>query len=203
MPMPLILSEALPDARGLRLRLPDPDGRPLSFDAVFARWRITPDDGLRRTWTEVLRALPYAACFWELPALHAAMRARPFECVCLNAPQLAAVAGPADRDSFRRAFIIDDGTPFASFDNLGGDALLIAPRPADATADYRHLLRYLRLAADADADALWQRIAVELEARIGREPVWLSTAGLGVNWLHIRLDQQPKYLQHRPYARVD
>lgn len=198
-----IATEALPGGAGIRLRIRNPQGPPLGFDAVFARWRAQPDDGLRRQWTEALRALPQAACFWELPALHAGMLARPFECVCLDAPQLAAVRGPADRDSFARAFAIDDGTPFASFDNLGRDALLIAPRPFAATSDYRHLLRFLRLAPDPDADALWQRIAQELPARMAREPVWLSTAGLGVNWLHVRLDRRPKYFQHRPYKLLE
>ena len=198
-----ITAIALPDRAGVRLRINDAHGQPLGFDAVFARWRAQPDDGLRRAWTEALRALPYAACFWELPALHPAMLARPFECVCLDAPQLAAVRGPADRDSFARAFAVDDGTPHASFENLGRDALLIAPRPLAATSDYRHLLRFLRRADDAAADALWQRIAEELPARMAREPVWLSTAGLGVNWLHVRLDRRPKYIQHAPYTRLD
>ena len=201
--MTTITREALPDGTGICLRIGDGHGQPLRFGTVLARWRAAHDDGLRRAWTEALRALPYAACFLEWPALHHDMLARPFECVCLDAPQLAAVPGPADRDSFVRAFRIDDGTPFASFDNLGGDALLIAPRPLGTESDYRHLLRFLRVADDATADALWQRIAHEVETRLSRGPVWLSTSGLGVNWLHVRLDQRPKYFQHRPYARLD
>jgi len=27
----------------------------------------------------------------------------------------------------------------------------------------------------------------------------LSTAGMGVYWLHVRLDTRPKYYQHTPY----
>ena len=195
----MVLTDPLPDAAGYQLRIVDDDSRPLSFDAVFKRWRAQPDDGLRRQWTEHLRAQPYAACFWELPALNPAALEKPFECVCLDAPSLAAVRRPADRDSFQHAFAADDGTAFASFENLSGDALLIAPRPRSAASDYRHLLHFLRLAPDADADALWQRIALELPTRIAKRTVWLSTAGLGVNWLHIRFDRRPKYFQHRPY----
>jgi hypothetical protein len=29
--------------------------------------------------------------------------------------------------------------------------------------------------------------------RMSAKPVWLSTAGAGVSWLHVRLDDQPKY----------
>lgn len=199
--MPAVLHQPLPAAPGLHLRIVDDHGRPLSVDAVLARWCATDDDGLRHCWTDTLRALPYRACFLELPALQPAMLAQPFECVALDAPQLAAVRGPADRDSFRRAFVIDDGTPFAHFDNLGGDALLIAPRPLADGRDYRHLLEFLRRAPAADAEALWPRIAALLPARLAAGPVWLSTAGLGVNWLHVRLDQRPKYFQHRHYAQ--
>ena len=199
--MSTVLTVPLSGSAGVQLQIVDDAGRALSVDTVFECWRATHDDGLRRRWTEALRALPFEACFWELPALTAAALGEPFECVCLDAPQLAAMRGPADRDSFAEAFAADDGTPFASFENLGRDALLIVPRPLSAASDYRHLLRFLRQAPDADADALWQRIALELPTRIAKQTVWLSTAGLGVNWLHVRLDRRPKYFQHRPYIR--
>jgi hypothetical protein len=50
---------------------------------------------------------------------------------------------------------------------------------------------------------LWRVTAEALETRLGDVPVWLSTAGLGVYWLHIRLDSRPKYYRHRPYADAD
>jgi len=28
---------------------------------------------------------------------------------------------------------------------------------------------------------------------------WLSTSGLGIAWLHVRLDERPKYYTHAPY----
>ena len=38
-----------------------------------------------------------------------------------------------------------------------------------------------------------------MEARIGIQPIWLSTAGMGVPWLHVRLDSRPKYYAFGPY----
>jgi hypothetical protein len=35
-----------------------------------------------------------------------------------------------------------------------------------------------------------------------RKPVWLSTAGAGVSWLHVRLDDRPKYYGYRPYQEA-
>lgn len=30
-------------------------------------------------------------------------------------------------------------------------------------------------------------------------PFWLSTAGMGVSWLHVRLDERPKYYRFQEY----
>ena len=51
-------------------------------------------------------------------------------------------------------------------------------------------------------DALWQVVGEAMERRLGTEPVWLSTAGAGVSWLHVRLDDRPKYYGHAPYRRT-
>jgi hypothetical protein len=41
-----------------------------------------------------------------------------------------------------------------------------------------------------------------MHQRVSAKPVWLSTAGGGVAWLHVRLDDRPKYYAHAPYRRV-
>ena len=41
-----------------------------------------------------------------------------------------------------------------------------------------------------------------MEAKIQRDKtknVWLSTAGDGIAWLHVRMDPRPKYYQHTEY----
>ena len=45
------------------------------------------------------------------------------------------------------------------------------------------------------------RLADAIAARVGAEPVWLSTAGAGVPWLHVRLDDRPKYYGFGPYRQ--
>lgn len=32
-------------------------------------------------------------------------------------------------------------------------------------------------------------------------PLWVSTSGLGVSWLHVRLDSRPKYYTYAPYKQ--
>ena len=50
--------------------------------------------------------------------------------------------------------------------------------------------------------ALWQAVGEAMARRVGSKPVWLSTAGAGVSWLHMRLDDRPKYYAHSPYRRL-
>jgi hypothetical protein len=38
-----------------------------------------------------------------------------------------------------------------------------------------------------------------MQRRLNNKPVWLSTAGAGVAWLHIRLDDRPKYYGYTPF----
>jgi len=41
-----------------------------------------------------------------------------------------------------------------------------------------------------------------MQSRIGDRVVWLSTAGAGVPWLHVRLDDRPKYYHYGPYRQT-
>ena len=35
-----------------------------------------------------------------------------------------------------------------------------------------------------------------MQQRVSASPLWLSTAGMGVSWLHLRLDSRPKNYRH-------
>jgi hypothetical protein len=48
--------------------------------------------------------------------------------------------------------------------------------------------------------AVWATAARLVRENLGDTPRWLSTAGLGVPWLHLRLDSYPKYYRYRPYT---
>jgi hypothetical protein len=38
-----------------------------------------------------------------------------------------------------------------------------------------------------------------VDEQLGEQPLWLSTAGTGIFWLHVRLDSRPKYYTYQPY----
>lgn len=118
----------------------------------------------------------------------------------------------------------DGGTgPAAAcaFPNLGGDAWLVAPRAwppvpltaatAQASTDterYGHLAAFVRGASPVQVAQVWRTAAETLGGQLlwgggGRprqpadQPLWFSTAGTGVAWLHFRLDSRPKYYLYR------
>lgn len=172
---------------------------PMSCKDVLREWRA--NEPFCRFWLNALRDVPYEAYCWETPPWTRATLARPFECVFVESSGLVRVR--ADPVPFARRFQDPSAESIAVFENLGRDALLVAPRPEKTRTDYAHLASFSRSAPDTHAAGLWPAVARGIEERVGTVPVWVSTAGLGVHWLHVRIDSIPKYYRHRAYASPD
>jgi hypothetical protein len=93
------------------------------------------------------------------------------------------------------------GRGVVEFPNLGRDAIMVVPCPIGAASKYGHLAAFIRQAPESQKHALWEVVGEAMERRLGKSPVWLSTAGAGVSWLHVRLDDRPKYYGYGPYRR--
>jgi hypothetical protein len=185
-------SEELRGARGLRIIL-TLGSRPASFTDVLRGWQGDAD--FRALFNALLADAPFAAFRWETPAVTAATVTRPFECVLLDSPGLARRPEP---EAFAEHFTAaDDGV--VSFANLGGDALLIVPCPVAELSAYGHLAAFVSLGPERQRQALWRAVGEAMGRRVGAKPVWLSTAGAGVSWVHVRLDDRPKYYGYGPY----
>ena len=172
------------------------DRQPLTFGDVIAGWRD--DTGFRDLFIAELAATPYPAFFWELPDLSPAAISSPFECVVIGSEALTDMR--ADPNDF--AEHLKPAAPVVvSFPNLDGDAVLVVPRQISGLACYGHLAAFVREAPREQQHALFQILADETEKLLnaGRR-FWISTSGLGVPWVHVRLDTYPKYYQYRPYA---
>lgn len=175
------------------------DGERVSYADLLVLWQR--DHDFRAFFIAQLAEAPFAGYFWECPPVTDASTARAFEFVLVDSPQLARV--PADERAFAAQFEAGDATDgIATFWNLGRDALLVAPCPRAPLDAYPHIAAFARTAPAEQQHALWRTVGAAVERRLSTEPVWLSTSGLGVYWLHVRLDSRPKYYSFRPYRSV-
>ena len=81
-----------------------------------------------------------------------------------------------------------------SFYNLSKSTKLIVPYPNENT-NYSHLLLFLQQASKQQQKKLWKKIAEVFikEFNNNTKKIYLSTHGLGVNYLHIRIKSSPDY----------
>jgi len=169
-------------------------GRRLSFADVVGLWQQ--DAAFHDFFARLLADIPFAAYLWECPPATAATAARAFEFVAIDSPALARL--PPNPQTFSNLWQ-PTGEGVATFWNLGHDALLVAPAPRGPAGVYAHLAAFVRRAPAAQVQALWRAVGEATTQRLAAEPLWLSTSGLGVAWLHVRLDARPKYYNYEPY----
>ena len=171
----------------------------LTFAEVIAGWR---EDAAFRAFTcATLAAAAYPAFFWEMPPIRRGHTDAPYECMLIRSDALARM--PPDADAFAAQFGTA-GNEVATFPNLGGDAMLVAPEQIVAPEYYAHLAAFLRMAPQAQRHALFEALGYAIDEFLRKydRRIWISTSGLGVAWLHIRLDTYPKYYQHQPYKQM-
>jgi hypothetical protein len=188
-------SERLLDSHGFRFALERNDG-PATFAEVVEAWQK--DAAFRSQFNNLLANVPYTAFRWETPSVASGMEMKPFEFVVLDSPGL--VRRP-DRIAFAEYFPRAEAG-VTVFPNLGGDAIMVVPCPIGNDTAYGHLAAFVRQAPEEQRHALWQAVGKAMVNRIGPQPVWLSTAGAGVSWLHVRLDDRPKYYGFDPYRQM-
>ena len=166
------------------------DGQP----ATLAEWVIALRDEpqARATLNQTLAQTPYKAFFWESLPLARATAQRPARQDVLDAERLALLS--PDLQPFAAQLKAQPRASVVRFENLSGDALLVVPAPLTTHDAYPHLAAFTRLAPAAQQDVLWAEVGRAAAPFLVQEaPRWLSTAGLGVSWLHVRLDTRPKY----------
>ncbi|MEM6723630.1 MAG: hypothetical protein AAF598_06300 [Bacteroidota bacterium] len=157
--------------------------------------------GFRKAFSALLADCPFKGIFWECAPMALVNQEEAFEFVLLDSPtiaQLQAFDGP-----FQAPFRAEPDPSIAVFQNLGKDATLIAPKAQEPGDQFAHLLQFIRTATSEQIDQFWGRVGEAMLEVLNQEPTWMSTSGLGVYWLHVRLDTRPKYYQYQPYRKWD
>jgi hypothetical protein len=172
--------------------------RRITYSEVIELWQDNKE--FCSFFSSLLAYAPFSAYFWETPPITLSTVNKPFEFVLVDSPQLAGVQ--PDSSSFREYFQSarsSVGEEVITFPNLGNDALLVVPCPLAENSAYCHIASFVREAPQSQQHALWQTVGKVIQQNLNDQPLWVSTSGLGVYWLHIRLDSYPKYYTFNPY----
>mmetsp|Transcript_14901 Transcript_14901/g.30647 ORF Transcript_14901/g.30647 Transcript_14901/m.30647 type:complete len:135 (-) Transcript_14901:16-420(-) len=134
------------------------------------------------------------------------MNSDEFQFVIVNSPTLASVRS-VDQSSFSGHFSGNDGnSDVLTFPNIGGDSLLVVPSlSTDRKPEvYTHLASFVRGAPEAQVDAFFRTAgnAIREALQDKGSKRWVSTSGLGVYWVHLRVDKAPKYYQYAEFAAM-
>lgn len=187
--------QTLDAGRILKIRITR-NKKPVQYSSVVQAWGD--DDEFRAFFISLIAKAPFPAFYWESPPVTAATIDQEFEFVLVDSPQLRDVR--ADPHTFASYFESSGANDdVVSFRNLGRDALLVVPCPPDPGASYAHLAEFTRNAPLEQQHALWKCVGIAVDEQLGEQPLWLSTAGTGIYWLHVRLDSRPKYYTYHPY----
>lgn len=173
-------------------------GRRLTYGSVVYLWRS--NSGFRKFYFSILQRAPFDAFFWENPPIARSTMEQPYEFVIINSPQLSRIN--ADSSPFQDRFNpVSSEQTVVTFGNLSRSAELIVPCPIAPHHIYTHFASFIRNAPESQKHDLFISLAEQLEDNINNKPLWVSTSGLGVYWLHVRLDTMPKYYSHVPYRQ--
>lgn len=168
-------------------------GSPLSYSKVCNL--IKTSETFRNEFISTLRNSNFSGFFWEVKPCNIHTFQSDFEFVLIDGCLL---------DNFK-----SNGAPFekyfnstesvVAFHNKGKDALLVVPTPKYSTCNYAHFATFLRTGEQNQIHDFFIKISNAYLSKINEHPIWLSTAGLGVHWLHVRIDSSPKYYKYKKY----
>ena len=173
-------------------------GSSASFRVVFSC--LEADEEFRSWYTSLLADSRFEAFFWEHPPLSRPRYDDAAEFVLVDAASLAQLK--PDPTPFLPELERHRDRDVATFPNLGRDAVLLVPQPTGPRAAYAHLAAFVRGAPEPQVHGLWRETGRVVRENLGEKPRWLSTAGMGVPWVHVRLDLRPKYYRFDPYRAV-
>eukprot|EP00658_Telonema_sp_P-2_P071675 TRINITY_DN60905_c0_g1_i1.p1 TRINITY_DN60905_c0_g1~~TRINITY_DN60905_c0_g1_i1.p1 ORF type:complete len:214 (-),score=43.74 TRINITY_DN60905_c0_g1_i1:368-1009(-) len=183
-----------------------PDPEPLPFEDAM-RLLHDGDPDLVRLLVDSLRtAFPSTTpIFWEHPPVSSSTVNRPYEFSAIPAAGLRGVR--ANSSPFSEHLRQEAPGGSCVFPNLGGDALLVVPVPggSEEESTYAHLASFLARATSVEVQKFLSQAGGAVLRRLEETeaPIYVSTSGLGVAWLHLRLDAKPKYYTFQPYRNAD
>ena len=170
----------------------------LTFKEVFELW--SSNSGFIAFYKTELIKLNFEAFYWEHPAINKEFLEKKYECILQRSRPLEHL--PINENAFRD--YIRRSEQVADFMNLGKNARLVVPTKKTDRDIYNHMSKFLRFAEKEQITELFKKVGKSILEEIeSQKLIWLNTAGLGVIWLHIRMDTRPKYYKTNKYKEPD
>lgn len=144
----------------------------------------------------ILKQIPYLYYVIQTPCLYK-NKNKKFEFVIINTPGLSKIK--TDTNVYKKYF--KNKEIVTSFPNLSGDTTLIVPQILNTINKnvYRNIQTFTNGAPINQQIILWKKVFKELDKC--KHKCFLNTHGFGFGWLHVRIDEKPKYYSHREYLK--
>lgn len=147
--------------------------------------------------TKTIQSVSFKSFFFEMPPINSSLMSRQFEFVIIDAPEFENKS--AEPSDFKEH--MQKGKKVVSFENLRKDAILVVPCGTKASG-FMDLNSFLTNATKSQIISFWKEVAKNLLFKVENNPdkkIWCSTSGLGVSWLHFRIDNKPKYYKYQDF----
>lgn len=170
----------------------------LTFEEVFESWESNPK--FVAFYKDELIKLNFEAFYWEHPAMKKEFLGKKYECILQRSRPLEHL--PINESAFKDYIHLN--AQATDFMNLGKNARLVVPTKRTDKEIYNHMSKFIRLAEQEQIIEVFKRVGKSILEEIeSQKLIWLNTAGLGVIWLHIRMDTRPKYYKTTRYKEPD
>ena len=177
-------SSAKQSSKKTSARLPRSQDSQDSQDSQSPTW-----DAILKGW-ETGETVPKikGSVFWETSAIQPGAQ-NTYKERMINASSALPMDMTSDTSSFSQH--ISTNRPVA-FNSNSGSRLVIPP---DNSRNFAHIGAFYKNARVIDVIDFWKKVASEVRRELARTggPLYVSTHGRGVPWLHVRIESSPRY----------
>ncbi|EDM25266.1 hypothetical protein LNTAR_24843 [Lentisphaera araneosa HTCC2155] len=171
-------------------------GKALNYKLFFQK--LKSDINFRTIFIEVLQKSNFRSYRFETPVVNSSSNDKPFEFVLVNSPELS---NSQDELPFHEHMNMNK-EKVISFLNLSKTSQLIIPNKVSSQDIHSHIANFVRKGPLNQIHELFKIVGNTVLNSIGSSNIWISTAGGGVDWLHIRIDKSPKYYRYKKYKQI-
>ena len=86
--------------------------------------------------------------------------------------------------------------------NLPKDTILVIPKPRQ-NKNFANIYNFMKNASNIQQKELWILVAKEAREMLKKfDNIWISSQGLGINYLHVRICSFPKYYEKSKLQKI-